>query len=137
MNPKVLCMVAVSACVLSARTAEQPSKSALVQGIWTYVSPKTILGEGSDITITLKADGDQWTITRQITRYPSVNDRQAKVTTERKGPFPVTVDDHELVVKGADGKPAESYTFLCDERRLILPAIVQKKPGEWFFRYSD
>ncbi len=128
-------LVAMCGCALPALAAEQTLASALAEGRWTYRGPKSILGRGSDTTIAMKREGDHWSITYEITHYPSVNEREAKPTIERKGPYPVAVEDRELVIKTEKGE--ERYTFLCDQRRLILPAFVQKKPGEWAFRCFD
>ena len=104
----------------------------LIEGAWTYRGLKTVIGEGADTTVVVSRETNAWTITFEQTRFPSINQRDAKPVTHREGPYVATVDDKELVFT-KDGKEVR-YTFLCDSNRMILPAIVQKKPGEWFFR---
>jgi hypothetical protein len=121
----------------SAHAADPALKSVLIEGTWTHLGHRSILGSGTDTTVSIKLDGGRWTIAYELTHYPSVNDRGAKPKTERQGPYPVAVEDQELVVTKEVGKLPIRYTFLCDEKRLILPAIIQKKPGEWTFRSED
>jgi hypothetical protein len=109
----------------------------LIEGTWTQHGPRSIIGSGSDTTVRIRKDAGRWTIAFEITRYPSVNDKGSKPETSRHGPYPVVVDDQELVITKEQGKAPARYTFLCDERRLIMPAFVQKKPGEWSFRSEE
>lgn len=104
----------------------------LLEGKWTEHGVRNIIGAGTETTVILKKNGNEWTITWEFVRYPSVNEKTARPILRADGPYPVTVDDQELVVT-REGKEIRS-TFLCDPQRLILPAIVQKKPGEWAFR---
>ena len=130
-------MLALLACVfapclplLAAEAA--PGKPILLEGTWTQRGLRNIIGAGSDSTVILKKDGGNWTITYETIRYPSVNEKNATPKTTREGPFQVTVEDQEMVI--VRDKKRVRYTFLCDPTRLIMPAIVQKKPGEWAFK---
>jgi hypothetical protein len=114
--------------------ADSGLKPILIEGTWTHYGSGSIIGSGTDTTVIIKRDGDRWTIAYELTPYPSVNDRDARPRTDRQGPFEVAVEDQELVVTKEPGKLPARYTFLCDAKRLILPAIVQKRPGEWAFR---
>jgi hypothetical protein len=107
----------------------------LYEGTWTHHGPRSVVGSGTDATVILKKVSDGWTITFERTRYPSVNERGARPKTDREGPFKVTVVEQEMVI--ARGARESRYTFLCDPGRLIMPAIVQKRRGEWTFRSED
>jgi hypothetical protein len=117
-----------------ARAADPVLKPVLIEGTWTHRGARSILGSGTDTTIHIRNEGNRWTLTYEVTRYPSVNDKGSVPKTERQGPYPVVVEDQELVITKDQAKLPARYTFLCDERRLILPAFVQKTPGEWSFR---
>ncbi len=112
-------------------------KPILVEGTWIHRGVRSIVGSGTDTSIAIRREGDHWAITYELTRHPSVNDKGAVAKVERMGPFPVAVEDQEMVVTKEPGKPPARYTFLCDVRRLVLPAIVQKRPGEWSYRSED
>lgn len=116
---------------------ESPGKPVLVEGTWTSEGPRTILGAGSDRTITLKRSGEGWTITFVTKHYAVRRGAKAPPRVEQDGPHPVRVEDQEMVIsKGKDGA-TQRYTFLCSPERLILPAVVQKEPGRWEYRSPD
>ncbi|HKB15328.1 MAG TPA: hypothetical protein VKF62_04650, partial [Planctomycetota bacterium] len=117
-----------------ARPQEPSPKPILLEGTWVHQGVRDILGSGTDTSIAIRKNGEQWSITYEVTHYPSVNDKGAEPKVERLGPYRVAVEDQELVVEKEPGKATARHTFLCDDRRLILPAIVQKKPGEWSYR---
>ena len=131
---KTLLILLTSVCSLAVSANENNLKPQLIEGTWTYRGAKTIVGSGTDETVVIKKEDDHWTIMFESTHYPRINKREAKPSIEREGPYPVTFEDQELVVTKVVGEAPIHYTFLCDERRLILPAFVQKKPGEWVFR---
>jgi hypothetical protein len=116
---------------------EPPGKPILIEGTWIHQGPRSIVGNGTDRTVTLKKSGDDWTITLVTTHHPSVNDQGARPREQRDGPYPVVVEDQDLVFTREKGKAPARYTFLCAAERLILPAIVQKKPGLWEFHSED
>ena len=129
---RVLFPLGILAWCLASSAQDSTSQPILIEGAWTYHAPKTVIGEGTDTTVVVRRETNAWTITFEHTRFPSVNQRDARPVTHREGPYIATVDDKELVfTKG--GKEVR-YTFVCDSNRMILPAIVQKKPGEWVFR---
>jgi hypothetical protein len=108
------------------------AKPGLIEGTWIYRGPTTVVSAGSDTTVILRRETNEWTITFDVTTHQSVNQKAALPTTSQQGPYKVAVEDQELVLQ-KDGQEVR-YTFICDSSRLILPAIVQKKPGEWVFR---
>jgi hypothetical protein len=118
-----------------ARSADEPpGKPVLIEGTWIHQGPRSIIGSGTDRAVTLKKAGDEWTITLVTTHHPSVREQDAKPREQRDGPYPVHVDDQELVFTRDRSKAPARYTFLCAPERLIMPAIVQKKPGLWELR---
>ncbi len=123
--------LSVLACI-SSSAQESTGPSTLIEGAWIYRGPKTVIGSGVDTTVVVSKEPNEWRIAFEQTIYPSVNQKDAKLVVRREGPYKATVDDQELVFT-RDGNEVR-YTFLCDSNRMILPAIVQKKPGEWIFR---
>lgn len=129
---RVLVVLSFLAWCLASSAQDATGQPILIEGAWTYSGPKTVIGSGTDTTVIVSRQTNAWTITFEQTRFPSINQRDAGPVTHREGPYVATVDDKELVFT-KDGKEVR-YTFLCDSNRMILPAIVQKKPGEWSFR---
>ena len=129
---RVLFPLSLLAWCLVSSAQDSTGQPILVEGAWTHRGPKTVIGEGVDTTVIVSRETNAWTITFEHTVFPSVNQRDAKPVRHREGPYIVTVDDKELLFT-KDGKEVR-YTFLCDSNRMILPAFVQKKPGEWVFR---
>jgi hypothetical protein len=117
---------------LASSAQDSTGQPILIKGAWTHRGAKTVIGSGTDITVIVSRETNAWTIAFEHTVFPSVNEREARPVTHREGPYIAAVDDKELVFT-KDGREVR-YTFLCDSNRMILPAIVQKKPGEWFFR---
>jgi len=109
-------------------------KSALVAGNWTHCGPSTILGAHSCTTVIINRDGANWMLSYEFARYPGVNEGGARPRTNHDGPFRITVEGQELLIWKAKDQPPTRITFLCDEKRLIMPAIVQEGPGHWVFR---
>ncbi|MEX2140766.1 MAG: hypothetical protein WD894_16000 [Pirellulales bacterium] len=132
----LVCWFAVCAGSTSTFADEPFGKPVLIEGTWTHSGPRSIIGSGADRTVTVKKVGDDWTITLVTTHYPSVREKDAKPREQREGPYPVHVDDQDLVFTREKGKVPARYTFLCAPERLIMPAIVQKKPGLWEYRYE-
>jgi hypothetical protein len=129
---RVLFPLSILAWCLASSAQDSIGQPILIEGAWTYRGPRTVIGEGADTTVVVRKETNAWTITFEHTVFPSVNQREAKPATHREGPYIATIDDKELVFT-KDGKEVR-YTFLCDSNRMILPAFVQKKPGEWVFR---
>jgi hypothetical protein len=129
--------VAVGTGDAPAPPRETPGKPVLIEGTWTYQGPRSIIGSSTDATVTLNKGDDGWTIGFVTTHFPSVNERGAVPRVERGGPFPVKVEDQELVFTRVKGNAPARYSFLCAPGRLIMPAIVQKKPGEWVYQSED
>ena len=129
---RVLVPLSMLAWCLASSAQDSTGESILIEGAWTYRGPRTVIGEGADTTVVVSRETNAWAITFEHTVFPSVNQREAKPATHREGPYIATVDDKELVFT-KEGKEVR-YTFLCDSNRMILPAFVQKKPGEWVFR---
>jgi hypothetical protein len=131
MTYRLLAPLTVLAWCLASSAQDSTGQPILIEGEWIHRGPKSIIGEGMDTTVVVSRETNAWTITFEQTIFPSINQR-AKPVTRRDGPYIATVDDKELVFT-KNGKELR-YTFLCDSNRMILPAIVQKKPGEWAFR---
>ena len=129
---RVLFLLGMLAWCLASSAQDSTGQSILIEGAWTHRGPKTVIGEGADTTVVVSRETNAWTITFETIRFPSVVQKDAKPVTHRAGPYIATVDDKELVFTKY-GKEVR-YTFLCDSNRMILPAFVQKKPGEWVFR---
>jgi len=127
--------VVVCICIfvwnLPALAQDSAGQPVLIEGSWTHQGMRDILGRGTDTTVVVKKEASRWTITFNQTTFPSVNDKDAKPISLREGPYEASVHDQELVFT-KDGHEVRN-TFLCDTNRLVLPAIVQKKPGEWVF----
>jgi hypothetical protein len=113
-------------------TQEVKEDSLLVEGVWTHCGVRSILGQGVDTTITLKKEGMEWRIAYERILYPSLHEKGAKPELLLEGPYLVRVEDQEMVLSKENQEVR--YTFICSPERLILPAFVQKKPGEWVFR---
>ncbi len=128
----VIAPLSVLACCSSLSAQDAIGQPILIEGVWTCRGPKSILGSGTDTTVVVSRRANDWTIAFEHVTFPSVNSKEAKPVIRREGPCIATVDDKELIFT-KDGKEVR-YTFLCDSNRMILPAIVQKKPGEWVFR---
>jgi hypothetical protein len=130
---KARSVVGAFSIFLSSLLAEEPvGRPVLIEGTWSERGVRNIIGAGTETTVIVKKNEIGWTITYEIVRYPSVNDKGAVPVIRTEGPYKVTVDDQELVIAKEDKEVR--YTFLCDPQRMILPAIVQKRPGEWAFR---
>ncbi len=130
-------MVWIGALVLAfeaARGWAGELKPELREGSWTHTGIANILGEGGGTRVTLKRAGDGWSITHTHVSHFLQRDggpREMKTTTQEEGPYPVTLEGDVLTVDKGEGKPAERYTFLCNEEYLLMPAAVRRKPGEW------
>jgi len=128
---------------MSPPTGDKPG--VLRAGTWSYRSPKTILGAGTDTTITFRLmregmfDDDRtfagWTITYTRIRYYSRGGhRDPEVTTA--GPYRVEVDEAEsiLAIHGEDVRPSEhTFAFSEDGSTLTMPAFVEVEPGRFLF----
>jgi hypothetical protein len=97
-------------------------KSELREGTWTHLGIRNILGGGADWQVTLKRAGEGWTIT-----YATIT----KSEIQTAGPYAVTVDDDTVVIDKGEGKPRERFTFLCNERYFVMPALIRRAPSEW------
>jgi len=129
---RVLVPLSILAWCLGSSAQDSTGQPILIEGAWTHRGAKTVIGSGTDTTVIVSRETNAWTIAFEHTVFPGVNERDARPVTHGEGPYVATVDDKELVFT-KDGKEVR-YTFLCDSNRMILPAIVQKKPGEWVFR---
>ena len=129
---RVLFPLSMLAWCLASSAQESTLQPILIEGTWTHRGLKTVIGEGADTTVVVNRETNAWMVTFETTHFPSLIKRDAKPVTRRQGPYIATVDDKELVMT-KDGKEIR-YTFLCDSNRMILPAFVQKKLGEWVFR---
>gem|GEM_PF-5803422 len=124
---------AMGAWCLAGAEAEE-LKSELREGTWKKVPPKDFGNVSVELRVRLKRDAEKWTISYETTTHGHVMKNKElveDVNVKREGPFPVAVEGDVLVVNREEGKPPERYTFLCNEQKLVLPALVRRNPGEW------
>jgi|GEM_PF-3220507 len=97
----------------------------LVEGSWLSRGERNRLGEGEDWRVTLRQAGGKWTIAFAIQYYSSMKGPEV-VRTLNLGPFPVTVENGLMCIGGTRPPLPNKATFLCDGKRLVLPALVRK-----------
>lgn len=129
----VLLLVAIPWVAASAE--EPPPKPQLMEGSWTYRSPSTVIGSHSTITVIFQRRTNEWTILRTTNHLkvtPGAGPDRHQVTTLRDGPHRIAIENNKLVIFKSPQPVVQ--TFLCNSNLLIMPAIVQNKPGEWEFQ---
>ena len=122
------------ALISEARGADQSTNlrsDTLIEGDWLHHGIRTVVGSGwSNMAIVTRIDGD-WKIAFRSTEYHA---SKAPTITDT-GPYPVKIENG--ILSFIVGDVTRRFTFLISESRLVMPAIIQQKPGQWLWVNGD
>ena len=103
-------------------------KPELREGFWYQLNGLNIVGEGADKEITFYKEGDQWYMARRTIVFPRMRE-QTGPDIKEDPPLKVWMRDGILHVESKI--MSSPFTMVCDEERLVMPAIIRTDPGTW------
>ncbi len=98
----------------------------LMEGTWVRRGVRNNLGVGEDVEIILRQENGVWKMVYTVTTYPSVKIVDEPVQRKKLGPYTVMVRDGVMQIPRAVPPAPREVAFLCDEKRLVMPAMVRK-----------
>jgi len=111
---------------------EQPPGQALIEGQWTLPGIQSTLGESSSTTINISQYAGRWHVSFTYTYRRSFN---AETQVSHSESYSARVENGVLIYRTDEATFA--YTFQISEERLVMPAIVEREPGQWYYYANE
>lgn len=120
-----------SSPVNSTRVDPRCAVTPLASGTWRLRGPRTVTGRGTDTEVTLSQSDERWFIALRHFRFAGVNAPDRAPTIRSEGPFELQED--RGVISYRDDTRWRRLSFRIEPERLIMPAFVERKPGQWVY----